>query len=250
MAAVIAKHNAAAILMHNDPTLRDSPADVIASIKTFLTRSLSIATAAGIVFFWALAAIAQLNVDQFAFESGAKSQGQIVPLLVALVGGIGLGSMIAGKLSTRGIEDGSRVDLGFVPLGAIVMAVGCFALAMSRTEIFAAEVVQGSGWRLALPAFWLAVLGIGAGMFDVPLEAYLQEQSPPARRGSILASVNLLVFAGMFAASLVYGGLRTPLGSGESAQPLVSARGLFALFGFCSSIARRGRRSGWSSGRS
>lgn len=48
MASVIAKHNAAAILMHNDPTLRDSPADVIASIKTFLTRSLSLATAAGI----------------------------------------------------------------------------------------------------------------------------------------------------------------------------------------------------------
>ena len=221
----------------------DTPAPVNALATTY--RDLAelfgstklLATAAGIVFFWALAAIAQLNVDQFAFESGAKSQGQIVPLLVALVGGIGLGSMIAGKLSTRGIEDGSRVDLGFVPLGAIVMAVGCFALAMSRTEIFAAEVVQGSGWRLALPAFWLAVLGIGAGMFDVPLEAYLQEQSPPARRGSILASVNLLVFAGMFAASLVYGGLRTPLGSGESAQPLVSARGLFALFGFCSLAA-------------
>ncbi|HSI08898.1 MAG TPA: dihydropteroate synthase, partial [Rariglobus sp.] len=33
MASVIAKHQAAAILMHNDPTLRDSPADVIASLK-------------------------------------------------------------------------------------------------------------------------------------------------------------------------------------------------------------------------
>jgi dihydropteroate synthase len=48
MATVIAKHNAAAILMHNDPSLRDSPADVIASIKTFLTRTLALASAAGI----------------------------------------------------------------------------------------------------------------------------------------------------------------------------------------------------------
>lgn len=48
MASVIAKHQAAAILMHNDPTLRDSTADVIASIKTFLTRTLSLASAAGI----------------------------------------------------------------------------------------------------------------------------------------------------------------------------------------------------------
>lgn len=48
IASVIAKHQAAAILMHNDPTLRDSPADVIASLKTFLTRTLALASAAGI----------------------------------------------------------------------------------------------------------------------------------------------------------------------------------------------------------
>ena len=48
MASVIAKHQAAAILMHNDPTLRDSPADVIASLKNFLTHTLSLASAAGI----------------------------------------------------------------------------------------------------------------------------------------------------------------------------------------------------------
>lgn len=48
MASVIAKHQAAAILMHNDPALRDSADDVIASIKTFLTRTLDLARAAGI----------------------------------------------------------------------------------------------------------------------------------------------------------------------------------------------------------
>lgn len=50
MASVIAKHQAAAILMHNDATLRDLPAytDVIAHLKTFFTRTLALATAAGI----------------------------------------------------------------------------------------------------------------------------------------------------------------------------------------------------------
>lgn len=48
MASVIAKHQAAAILMHNDPSLRDSTGDVIASIKTFLLHSLGLARAAGI----------------------------------------------------------------------------------------------------------------------------------------------------------------------------------------------------------
>ena len=81
------------------------------------------AAAAGIVFFWALGAVAQLNVDQYATEAGATSQGQVVPLLVALVSGIGLGSLVAGKVSTRG------VNMGLVPLGGILMAVASFALA-------------------------------------------------------------------------------------------------------------------------
>lgn len=110
--------------------------------ELFGSRKL-LATAAGIVFFWALAAIAQLNVDQFAFESGATSQTQIVPLLVALVGGIGLGSLLAGKLSRRGIDEGSAVDLGFVPLGGLVMTIGCFALALCGTGIFPADAASG-----------------------------------------------------------------------------------------------------------
>jgi acyl-[acyl-carrier-protein]-phospholipid O-acyltransferase/long-chain-fatty-acid--[acyl-carrier-protein] ligase len=191
------------------------------------------AAAAGIVFFWAVGAVAQLNIDQFASESGGTSQGEVVPLLVALVAGIGLGSLVAGRFATHGIDAGSRVDLGFVPVGAIIMAVACFALATAPTRIFG----TGTAWSLVGPACWLAVLGIGAGVLDVPLEAYLQEQSPPTRRGAVLASTNLLVFAGMFAASLGYGGLRTPVGMEEAVRPLVSARGIFAIFGGLSLVA-------------
>lgn len=48
MAGVIARHGAAAILMHNDPDFRETPGDAIEKIKTFLTRTLAIAAAAGI----------------------------------------------------------------------------------------------------------------------------------------------------------------------------------------------------------
>ena len=184
--------------------------------------------AVGIVVFWAVAAVAQLNVDQYAGESGATTQSEVVPLLVALVSGIGIGSLVSGKLSTRGIEKGSRVDLGFVPLGACVMAMACFALAVSSTEVF----VDGTPtWRLLLPMLLLGLLGVGAGMFDVPLEASLQEKSPPGRLAAVLASTNLLVFTGMLLASVGYYGLRLPVGEGELVEPLVSARGVFALFG-------------------
>ncbi len=48
MASVIASSGAAAILMHNDPSFRDSTDDVIASIKNFLTRTLDLAAHAGL----------------------------------------------------------------------------------------------------------------------------------------------------------------------------------------------------------
>lgn len=65
-------------------------------------------------------------------------------------------------------------------------------------------------------------------MFDVPLETYLQERSPPDRLGGVLAATNLLLFGGMFLASLAYGGLRAPLGPGGA--PLLSARAIFGIF--------------------
>ena len=74
-----------------------------------------IGAAAGIVFFWGIAAVAQLNVDQYAFESGATTQGQVTPLLLALVIGIGGGSLLAGRLSGQGIDEDSQVNLGIVP---------------------------------------------------------------------------------------------------------------------------------------
>ncbi len=190
----------------------------------FARRELAV-TAAGIVFFWALGAVAQLNVDQFATESGAQGQAQIVPLLLALVGGIGLGSLFAGRVSTRGVE------LGLVPLGAILMAVASFALAWTPPAIFpACGSAVGWGWSWAVGA--LLLLGLGAGIFDVPLEAAFQERSPPERRGGLLAASNLLTFAGMFAASMLYGLLRSSWGApAAAAAPLLSARGIFAMFG-------------------
>jgi len=200
--------------------------------ELFSHRELAAATA-GIVFFWALGAVAQLNVDQYATEAGAASQGQVVPLLIALVSGIGLGSLVAGKVSTRG------VDMGLVPLGAILMAVGSFALAVGPRTIFAAA---GGGTSLAW--WWsagsLLLLGLGAGIFDVPLEAAFQEKSPPARRGALLAAANMLTFAGMFAASMFYGVLRSPspwAAAQAVAPPLLSARSIFGLFGLLAAAA-------------
>ena len=191
--------------------------------------------AAGIVFFWGIAAVAQLNVDQYAFESGATTQGEVVPLLLALVCGIGAGSLLAGKLSRQGIDPDSQVDLGLVPLGGLIMTLACLALAGSGDAIFTAGGPRPPG--LAVAVAWLFLLGVGAGMFDVPLEAYLQEQCPPSRLGATLAATNLLVFTGMLISSIGYYGLRLPVADADLARPLMSARGIFGLFGLAAAGA-------------
>ena len=186
--------------------------------ELFGSREL-LASAAGIVFFWALGAVAQLNVDQFVSEAGATSQSDSIPMLVSLVAGIAVGSVVAGRISSRG------ADMGLVPVGAVIMAAASLCLAFSSRSIFSTSGSDPAAWWTALAMLW--VLGFGAGMFDVPLEAYFQAACPPSRRGALLAGLNLLTFTGMLVASLLHGMLRTsPSAPGVALPP-----GLWLLLG-------------------
>ena len=74
----------------------------------------------------------------------------------------------------------------------------------------------------------LFLLGGSAGLFDVPLESYLQHRSPAASRGAVLAASNFLTFSGMLLAALIYYLLRAPV---RGDVPLFSARQIFFLAG-------------------
>lgn len=187
--------------------------------------------ALGIMFFWSLGALAQLNIDRFAFEQGAFLQTQVAPLLGALALGVGVGSILAG------IWSGGRVELGIVPLGGLVIAFSSVLLFFVRSSLIveapllaadgstAAQFTAGYVWALAL----LGLLGIGAGMFDVPLESYLQHRSPASSRGSILAASNLLTFTGIVVMSALFAGLRAPVR--EDGGPLLDSRQIFLACG-------------------
>jgi acyl-[acyl-carrier-protein]-phospholipid O-acyltransferase/long-chain-fatty-acid--[acyl-carrier-protein] ligase len=176
--------------------------------------------ALGIVFFWSVGALAQLNIDQFAFESGATRQTQIVPLLLALVAGVGLGSVLAGYWSA------GRVELGILPLGAAGLVLNAVLLFFVPEGVMTA----GAAWLgyYGWTAFLLFALGVSAGLFDVPLESYLQHHSPPQSRGSVLAASNLLTFSGILGAAVLFAGMRAPL---RGAEPLLTSRQIFLLSG-------------------
>jgi acyl-[acyl-carrier-protein]-phospholipid O-acyltransferase / long-chain-fatty-acid--[acyl-carrier-protein] ligase len=211
--------------------------------ELFRHRELA-AAAIGIVFFWALGAVAQLNVDQYATEAGATSQGQVVPLLIALVSGIGLGSLVAGKVSIRG------VDMGLVPLGAILMALGSFALA-HRAAHDLRRGLRRDRIRLVVVGCVADAVGIRGRHFrrsarsglsgeesaGPPRGSPRRRQSPHLRRHVCgldalrpAAEPQPLGNRPDAAGATVEGGL-------AAAMPLLSARSLFGLFGLLAAAA-------------
>lgn len=95
-----------------------------------------------------------------------------------------VGSMIAGKLS------GDHVEYGLIPLGAILMAVMGFVLGCE-------------GVSRTLFTICLAFLGIGGGMFIVPLAAVLQHRPPADRKGAVQGAASWLSWVGISAAALL-----------------------------------------------
>jgi acyl-[acyl-carrier-protein]-phospholipid O-acyltransferase/long-chain-fatty-acid--[acyl-carrier-protein] ligase len=146
----------------------------------------------GVVFFWSIASISQLNIDIFASESGSVNEVEKLPLLISLVLGLGVGSVMAG------IASGGKIELGLVPWGALGIAVFSVLLFFTPADF----ITGGFNFKLVIACGLLAALGASAGFFDVPLASYLQKNSPPERLGEILSAVNCIAFAGIAIAAL------------------------------------------------
>ncbi len=168
--------------------------------------------ALGTAFFWSLAALAQVNVDLFAISELHVQQQYVGPLLAALALGAGVGSVLAGVWSA------GKVELGIVPLGAAAIALSAMLLSAVVGPV---GDVGSTAYYWA--CFWLFALGVGGGLFDVPVQSFLQHRSPDKSRGVILAASNFLTFTGMLLVSGLFWILSDKLG--------YSARTIFLLAG-------------------
>ncbi len=188
----------------------DAPQQTWRDLKELYAFKDIFRVALGIMFFWALAGLAQLNIDQFAAEGGTTKQTQVIPLLIALVFGVGLGSVLAGFWS------GGRVELGILPLGAGGLAFTAFLLFTVEGTL----VDPGTDWTASYVAAsaLLFLLGFFGGLFDVPLAAYMQHYSPKEKRGSILAASNFLTFSGVLIVAVAFGVMRAPMSDGSLEQ--------------------------------
>jgi acyl-[acyl-carrier-protein]-phospholipid O-acyltransferase/long-chain-fatty-acid--[acyl-carrier-protein] ligase len=204
---------------------RDAPIQTIRDLRTLASNLPLLRVAGGVAFFYAIGALAQLNIDQLAAEGAAAQESAKSPLLLALIAGVCVGSILAG------IWSGDHVELGILPLGAFGVALNSLLLFTVPVRIFdpASPVTGAFLWACTL----LFLLGTSAGLFSVPLEAYLQHRSPRESRGSILAASNFLTFSGILLSSFLFALLRMPVGAAGAARPaaLFSPQEIFLLAG-------------------
>ncbi|MFA5140300.1 MAG: acyl-[ACP]--phospholipid O-acyltransferase [Elusimicrobiota bacterium] len=137
----------------------------------------------GSAYFWFLGAAFQMNILVYGKEMMGVGEGWLSALQAAVAVGIASGSFAAGCLSA------GRVELGLVPAGALGLVVFSLDLAFS----FRCE------WRTLADLF---LLGASGGCFVVPLQAFVQQRSPEAERGKVIATGNVLSFVGVLLSSL------------------------------------------------
>lgn len=136
----------------------------------------------GISYFWFLGALMQMDIILFGKEVMSLDDLRIGLLNAFLAIGIGVGSVTAGYLS------GEKVELRLTPLGSLGM--GLFSL-----------LLAWSTFSYALVALALTLLGFSGGLFIVPLNASLQQQSGQEEKGRLLATNNFLNTIGILSAS-------------------------------------------------
>ncbi|MGA2059295.1 MAG: MFS transporter [Thermoguttaceae bacterium] len=177
-------------------------------------RALFLAACAS-TLFWSLGGLCQLNVNNYGaihLNLAENNKIFISVLLGVLAVGVGAGNVLAGFISRR------RIILSLVPLGAA-------GLAISHILLFFVPACNGSPLSLGYfaTAVILFILGFSGGLYDVPLQAYLQYHSPEKTRGSIFAAINFMTFSGTLAAAAVYILMVSVLG--------LSSRAIFLLMG-------------------
>ncbi len=155
--------------------------EVVIGIRSLHGRSTLWLTVIGISWFWFVGGLFQLSLLLLGKETLHASEWHVGLLVTALALGIGVGSVVAGRLA------GDHIELGLVPVGSALM--GVFTIALGCTHSYE--------WALV----WLAAVGFAGGLFVVPLNAYLQERAGAEEKGRVLATNNFLNMVGVVLAS-------------------------------------------------
>lgn len=142
----------------------------------------------GSIGYWSVASLVGQDILIYA-KSVLRLSDTLAGIPLATFGiGVGLGSMLAGRLS------GAKVEVGYIPLGAVGLTLTLFSLGLSSPGLAGTLIRTG-------------MLGLASGFVVVPINALIQWRAPHERRGAVIAATNTLVFGGILGGSLGAGAL-------------------------------------------
>ena len=166
----------------------------------------------GVAFLWGFAAFINLWSVKLAkvMTSGGEGFGTLSSVFMAAASlGMAAGFGFASWLLRR------RIELGWVPLAGLAMAVLSLALASippgNAADFLSLLETNPLGFvrQSPLEALFLAILGLlafSSAVFLAPLNAWMQDHYPAAKRGELQSAVNLQdCFAGIIAVVLIAG---------------------------------------------
>ena len=167
----------------------------------------------GISWFWFFGGVVTAQLPNYTrLYLGGDASVEILVLTLFSIG-IGVGSLLCERLSRH------QVEVGLVPLGALGMTVFGILLYFGQ---HAAVATGGADWLSFLHspgrgwlALDLALIGVSAGLFIVPLFALVQSRSARGEVSRVIAGNNIinalfLVAAAIFGIGLLRAGLTIP----------------------------------------
>jgi acyl-[acyl-carrier-protein]-phospholipid O-acyltransferase/long-chain-fatty-acid--[acyl-carrier-protein] ligase len=150
--------------------------------RSLMRTKLLLFTVGGITYFWFMGSLLQMDILLLGKEVMGLSDFWVGILITFLAIGIGVGSIVAGRLS------GDKVEPGLVPLGSIGMGLFSILLACSPESY-------------PRTAAAMIMLGFCGGLFIVPLNALLQQKSGAEEKGRVIATNNFVNTVGILLAS-------------------------------------------------
>ena len=142
-------------------------------------------------FYWGIATLMQLNIDKYIFPEFASMDNRfaVSACLGLLTVGIGLGAALAGIIS------GGKITMKLPTFASLGMVFCCLGLCY-------VPGAAANGYYYAV--VFMVLLGICAGMYDIPLMSYIQDKSPQQQRGRIIASSNFISNSAMFLSPILF----------------------------------------------
>lgn len=164
----------------------------------------------GQAYFIFVGAFAQLNLIGYGIQEMGLSEVHSGYLFLATAVGIGLGSMLAARLSGR------TAEFGIVPIGAAGLALAPVLLHAVPSTLVGCLAI-------------LVLFGLSAGLFSLPLQTFIQFRTEPARRGEVLAAASFINWIAILLASGLTWLLSGPLGL-SAAQGFSLIGGITLIF--------------------